>query len=131
MNGMMKGVMGLVGAASLFAASAARADIPPPDTCRTEHAACDNAGETYDKTGVCTAATCSKGSASGQTTTYECLKCEPAVVGAAGATTTDTETDPQKDEGGCSVGTLGTERGIATLMLGFGLVALGISRRRR
>ena len=128
----MKGVMGLMGAASLFAASTARADIPPPDTCRTEHAVCNNAGETYDKAGVCTAATCTKGSASGQTTTYECLKCEPAdVAGAAGASTTDTEADPHKDESGCSVGTLGTEKGIATLMLGFGLVALGISRRRR
>ena len=124
--------MGLMCAASLFAAPVARADVPPPDTCRTEHAACDNAGENYDLAGVCTAATCSKGSASGQVTTYECLKCEPgAVVAAAGAPSTDAETDPHKDEGGCSVGALGSEKGIATLMLGFGLVALGISRRRR
>lgn len=35
------------------------------------------------------------------------------------------------DDGGCSIGVLGSERGIGSLMLGLGLVALGISRRRR
>ena len=35
------------------------------------------------------------------------------------------------DDSGCSVGALGSERGIATLMLTLGLAALGISRRRR
>ncbi|HKO53807.1 MAG TPA: hypothetical protein VJV79_39135 [Polyangiaceae bacterium] len=131
MNGI-KGVVGLMCVAGLFVAPAARADVPPPDHCQTERAACHNAGETYDKDGVCTAATCSKGGPDGKVTTYECLKCEAGVVpDAAGAATTDTESDHPKDEGGCSIGTIGTERGVATLMLGLGLAALTLSRRRR
>jgi hypothetical protein len=71
-------------------------------------------------------------------TTYECLKCESrplssdagVVLGAAGASTV-TETDAQKDDGGCSVRALGTEKGVASMMLGLGLLALGVSRRRR
>ncbi|HWZ91956.1 MAG TPA: hypothetical protein VNW92_23995, partial [Polyangiaceae bacterium] len=35
------------------------------------------------------------------------------------------------DSGGCSVRQLGTERGIATFMLGLGLAALALGRRRR
>jgi len=133
MNGKMKGVRGLLCAVGLFAASAARADIPPPDVCQTENAVCHNAGESYDKDGVCTATTCSRGSANGQVTTYACFKCEAASApGAAGAApVTETETDGHKDEGGCSFHALGTEKGIAGLMLGLGVVALGVSRRRR
>jgi hypothetical protein len=134
MNGLMKGVAGLMCAACLFVASAARADIPPPDACQAENAACDNAGERHDKDGVCKKATCTKGSASGQITSYDCFKCEATpVLGSAGTSTT-TETDELKDDGGCSVGSLGkfgTEKGVAALMLGLGMVALGISRRRR
>lgn len=123
--------MGLMCAASVFAASAARADIPPPDVCTTEAAACHNAGESYDKDGLCTKTTCSRGSASGQVTTYECLKCEAsAAPGAAGATTV-TDADAAKDEGGCSLRALRTEKGVASVMLGLGLLALGISRRRQ
>jgi len=145
MNGMMKSISGLLCAAGLFATAAARADIPPPDVCQAENAVCHNAGENYDKDGVCTAATCSKGSASGQVTTYDCFKCESGAVGAAGATgaagaagATGTAgasmvatTDGNKDNGGCSIHALGTEKGVASLMLGLGLLALGISRRQR
>jgi len=131
MNGMMNGVLGLTFAASLLAAPAARADIPPPDVCRTENTACHNAGANYDQDGICTKSTCRKGSASGQVTTYECLVCEQETApGAAGATTV-TESNGNKDDGGCSVGALGSEKGAAALMLGLGLAALGISRRRR
>jgi len=56
MNGMMKSISGLLCAAGLFATAAARADIPPPDVCQAENAVCHNAGENYDKDGVCTAA---------------------------------------------------------------------------
>jgi MYXO-CTERM domain-containing protein len=37
----------------------------------------------------------------------------------------------QHDDDGCSVGALGSEKGVATWMLALGLVALGVSRRRR
>jgi hypothetical protein len=131
MNGMMRSLLGLVGAAGLFTAAAARADIPPPDVCQTLDAVCHNAGETYDKVGVCMAAVCSKGSASGQVTMYDCMKCEASnVTGAAGAPTEPAVNTPT-EQGGCSVRTLGTEKGVATVMLGLGAVALGISRRRR
>jgi hypothetical protein len=131
MNGLIKSVMGLLCAAGLLTAAAARADIPPPDVCQSEHAVCHNAGETYDKDGVCTAATCSRGSATGAVTTYDCFKCEAgAAAGAAGASTV-TESDDHKDDGGCSIRALGTEKGVASLMLGLGLLALGISRRSR
>ena len=128
MNGMMKRLSGLLCAAGLFATAAARADVPPPDVCQTEKAVCHNAGESYDKDGVCTAATCSKGSASGQVTTYDCFKCESGAAAVAGAATV-TKTDG--NDGGCSVRALGTEKGVASLMLGLGLLALGISRRHR
>lgn len=130
MNGT-KLLCGFWGIASLFATSVARADIPPPDSCRTESEACHNAGERYDQDGVCTKATCSKGSASGQVTTYDCLLCQPETTPSSAGATTVTETDDHKDDGGCSVGALGTEKGVATVMLGLGLIALGISRRRR
>jgi hypothetical protein len=132
MNAMMKPVSGLICAVGLFAASTARADIPPPDVCHTENATCHNAGTNYDQDGVCAAATCSKGSATGQVTTYECMLCKSdALLGAAGASEVASASDDHKDDGGCNVRALGTEKGIATVMLGFGLLALGISRRRR
>jgi hypothetical protein len=125
-----KTVLGLLCAAGLFAAPKARADIPPPDACQTQGAACHNGGEDYDKDGLCAKATCTKG-APGQQMTYECFKCEAGTVrGDAGATAVNETVDP-KDEGGCSVRALGTEKGIATLMLGLGLGALALSRRRR
>jgi len=131
MNGTIKGVAGLVCAVGMFAASAARADIAPPDACNTANVACHNAGQNYDKDGKCTATTCSRGGPQGQVTTYDCFKCEPDSSPAAAGATSDTETDAHKDEGGCSIRALGTEKGIASLMLGLGLVALGVSRRRR
>lgn len=131
MNAMMKTISGLLCAAGLFGAAAARADIPPPDVCKTEHAVCHNAGEKYDEDGVCTAATCSRASSSGAVT-YDCLKCDPGTPATADAgVTTTTTTDDPKSDGGCSVRALGTEKGVASLMLGLGLLALGISRRRR
>ena len=132
MNGMIKSGLGLLCAAGLFTSAAARADIAPPAACLTENTVCHSAGENYDKDGVCTASTCTKGSASGQVTTYECLKCEAGdMPGAAGASPVVDTDDEHKDDGGCSVRALGTEKGIAGVMLGLGLLALGISRRNR
>jgi hypothetical protein len=131
MNGMMKRLLGVMCAAGLFTVSAARADVPPPDVCRTLGAVCHNAGEAYNQDGLCKAAICSKGSASGQVTMYECWQCELGTVSGAAGASTETVTDEPNDEGGCSVGALGTEKGVASLMLGLGLIALGISRRRR
>lgn len=131
MNRMTKSVLGLICVGSLFAGSRALADVPPPDVCQVEKAACQNAGANYDEDGVCTKATCSRGSANGQVTTYECLRCEPGTVPGAAGSTTVPKTGDHKDDGGCSVGALSSEKSIATLMLGLGLVALGISRRRR
>jgi hypothetical protein len=135
---MRKLIFGLLGAAALFASQAARADIPPPDACQTENAACHNAGTSYDKDGVCTKTTCSRGGPSGQITSYDCFLCQlGSAAGAAGAVGTagaPSDAAPQKNDGGCSVGALGalaSERGIAALMLGLGMAALGISRRRR
>ena len=140
MNGMIKGVFGWMCAASLLLTSAAWADVAPPDVCQTENAVCHNAGDTYDKDGVCIKTTCSRGGPQG-TTTYDCLKCQAAPAsgsagapaaptsGTAGSPTAPASGTPKKD--GCSVGVLGSEKGIAAFMLGLGLVALGISRRRR
>jgi len=130
MNWITKSVVGLLCAVSLFSATKARADIPPPEACQTEHAACHNAGDHYDQDGVCTAATCSKGSEQGQVTTYDCFKCEASTVSEAGASN-PTESQDTKAEGGCGIGTLGSEKGVAYLTIGLGFVALGISRRRR
>ena len=47
-------------------------------------------------------------------------------AGAAGS-----GTPGSSDDGGCAIGVLGSEKGVASLMLGLGLAALGLSRRRR
>lgn len=154
-----KCLQGLVCMMGLLAAPAAWADIPPPGTCFTEHEACDMAGENFDQPGVCTATTCTKGPP-GQQVTYDCLLCEleaggaggeASVAGAAGTAGTPEAggasgtagsapkagaagapvSTPSKDDGGCSVGALGSEKSATALMLGLGLAALGISRRRR
>src|SRR6478735_8756925 len=122
-------------AASLLLTSAAWADVAPPDVCQTENAVCHNAGDSYDKDGICIKTTCSRGGPQG-TTTYDCLKCQavpasgtagsPSVpAGTAGTPAAPVGEAPKKD--GCSVGVLGSEQGIAAFMLALGLVALGIS----
>src|SRR6478735_12253415 len=88
MNGMIKCVFGWMCAASLLLTSAAWADVAPPDVCQTENAVCHNAGDTYDKDGVCIKTTCSRGGPQG-TTTYDCLKCQAAPAsGTAGSAPT-------------------------------------------
>ena len=128
-------------------APAARADLPRPDvSCDTKGAACDNAAPNGVGTGVCTsgvevgqfgrpsceAAGAAGAAGSGQT---ECLFCQASQGTAGGNGTAGGSSAPgatsSGDDSGCSVRQLGSERGIGTFMLGLGLAALAISRRRR
>jgi len=54
----------------------------------------------------------------------------PSKGGAAGVSN-PVSADDTADEGGCSIAAVGTEKGIASLMLALGLSALCLSRRRR
>ncbi|MET0790302.1 MAG: hypothetical protein ABW061_02160 [Polyangiaceae bacterium] len=49
----------------------------------------------------------------------------------AGATGTPTSTGNGDSDGGCTVRQLGSERGIALFMVGLGVAALALGRRRR
>ena len=102
----------------------AYADIPPPDTCDEAGEACTNAGPGFDQSGTCFQRTCSKGPP-GQTVSYDCLRCEVAVGGGSEPHDEDDDSDD-----GCSVRGVGTERGLAGLMVLVGLALLGRGRRR-
>jgi hypothetical protein len=141
MNGFKKSVFALLCAAGTLTTPAARADVAPPDvTCSTKGAVCTNAAPNGVGTGVCSTGiptttfgrpSCEAGEAdAGQTA---CLFCDPnaPTVGNAGASSTAATMAAPIDDSGCSIGRLGTERGIAVLMLGLGLASLGIARRRR
>jgi hypothetical protein len=69
---------------------------------------------------------------------HSCNRCVSAeeLDAAAGAPNTAPATEPptcseEKEDGGCTVRQLGTERGIAAVFLAIGLGALGFARRRR
>lgn len=72
----------------LLWSSAALADVPPPDTCETQGAPCNNAPPNYDSPGTCQAKTCSKtlpdGDGGFATHEYPCKLCV-ADNGSAGA----------------------------------------------
>lgn len=112
----------LFAAACWLTAASAHADIPPPDSCGASAKAgeaCSNAGENADQKGRCKQQTCTKGPP-GDQMSYECLRCE---IDADGQSS-------KGDDGGCSVSGVGTERGIAGLLLIAGLGLLVRERRR-
>jgi hypothetical protein len=147
MKSRQKSLIAALCVAGALLAPVARADIPPIDACSTEGVACRNAGPLGNRAGICTSATCSRGSADGGVTHYDCFLCrEQGAAGAAGAgaagatgggagaeeTAGATSTNGSSDDGcSCSFKALGTERGIATLMAVLGLAALAVARRRR
>lgn len=172
----------LVCVAGALVAPAARADIPPLDSCDVEGSSCQNVGGDAGQPGVCSARTCRRetglGGADG-VMFYDCLLCEKATVpgadgtggasagaaavageggasiatgganvalagnagevanGAAGAATGAGGNpavpggDAGEDGCSCTFRSLGSERGVAALLLGLGLTALRSSRRRR
>ena len=82
-------VIGMLGGAG-----AARADIPPADSCTSPGQPCQVAGPNYDQAGICQTATCTKGFPDGQggitTTTYACNRCELGGAGGAGGAVSGT-----------------------------------------
>lgn len=133
---------GLCALALTFSA-AAHADLPPPDGCTMKDAACTNAGPAYDQPGVCQDAKCTRVTPDGPVT-YDCLRCV-ASSGTGGASNTtggaSNTTGGSSSTGGnassgssgcdCAVDRLGAERSLAAMMVGLGLAALFVSRRRR
>lgn len=103
-----------------LAALPAAADIPPPDSCKTEGASCDNGGPDADQDGTCEKRMCSRGSATGEITMYECLQCIPG----------EGKSSKKDDDDGCSMGPVRTEHGIAGVLMLAGLAALRLGRRR-
>lgn len=144
-------------AAALTLATAARADIPPPDGCTTKDAACNNAPG--NQPGTCLDAQCVRSTPDGPVT-YDCLRCKAnggagGTSGTGGVNTTGAISGtgaadsggssnsggkaasgsagaPKADsDGGCALGRLGGgEGGLAALMVALGLGALLVSRRR-
>jgi hypothetical protein len=145
--------------ALLFAVSwhttPARADVPPPDACTTAGSECSNAGDDFDEPGTCFLRTCTKGPP-GEEVEYECLRCEKPGEGGGGAggaggsangeggekagpggaattggsSPTPPKDDDDDDDDGCSVSYVGTEHGLAGLMLFLGVALLRRGRRR-
>lgn len=128
----------LAALAAVLRHAQARADIPPPDICDTEGAACDNAGPDADQSGTCESAQCSRPEPKpdGGVIVYDCLRCVPPGGGGGGDAGMSgcggTGTSAGSDDGGCSCRFSGvsTERAAAAGMLLLGLGALRISQRR-
>ena len=76
----------LAALAAVLSHAQARADVPPPDICDTEGAACDNAGPDADQPGTCESAQCSRPEPKpdGGVIVYDCLRCVPPGGGAGG-----------------------------------------------
>ena len=113
-------------------ASAAHADVPPPDTCDVAGEACNTAGDTYDQPGTCEASTCTRASPAGPVT-YDCSRCVARTTAEDAAATTDSPTtsEPKRAKGGsgCALGpSRFAPRGAALLLA---MAALGLTRRRR
>jgi uncharacterized membrane protein YgcG len=159
----VKIAMALVFVASSLLAPRLRADVPPPDACTAEGAACDNAGRRGNLPGHCLATTCTRATADGGMQ-YDCLLCivDSGSAGAAGAadagaaggasnggassggasnggasnggaSSGGTSSGGSNDDSGCScrIGVLSSEKTVTGVMLGIGLAALALSRRRR
>ena len=114
--------------------SGALADLAPPDTCSGgAGTACNNAGSNADQAGICVATTCSSSHPNGDggftTSTYSCVLCEVPDGGSASSSSSSGGTAT----GGCTVGVVRGEGGLAgagaALLVGLGL--LGSRRRRR
>jgi hypothetical protein len=102
--------------------SSASADIPPPDSCdasKVSGSKCNNAGKSNDQPGVCVASTCPAGDGA----TKACLQCQ---VTPGGSSLSSLMT-----KAGCSLSPFARDGATLAAMLGIGLVALGLGRRRR
>ena len=86
MHSVSKLSLVLVAAALTLTPLHARADVPPPDLCSTEGAACNNAGPQGDMPGTCTASQCRHPNPDGGVFYTDCLLCKPTADsgGAAG-----------------------------------------------
>jgi MYXO-CTERM domain-containing protein len=122
-------------AITVFAASSARADVPPPDTCTVPGQPCQNAGPQYDQSGVCVATTCTKQvpSADGgmMPMTYACNRCEVPDGGSGVGGTGGSTTHPSSGSSGCAIapGDAGSGHAVPAIILLAGL-ALAAARRR-
>lgn len=112
---------------------AARADIPPMDSCSgaAEGSACTNAAPSYTAAGTCTTTTCTRtlppmGGGQPMQMTYACKLCLPraADAGADGGAPKD-----EKKDDGCAYGGRG-DAGLPGLALGLAALALFARRRR-
>lgn len=113
MGRMIARVIRAVCLASVLCTTGARADIARPDnSCPTVGKACGNAGPDGDEKGTCQAKACSANSSA------TCQICE-------------VDSPKKDDESGCSVRAMGAEKGIVALLLGVGVAAVAMSRRRR
>jgi len=99
------------------------ADVPPPDSCTTEGAACSNAGANADQAGQCTQASCTRASPDGSVS-YDCLRCAASTDGDASTG----GSSKKKDGGGCAFSSRGGSG--SALLAALGLLA-PVARRRR
>lgn len=122
---------------AVLLASAAQADVAPPDRCSSGGQRCDNGGPRGDQPGVCTPGQCFRGGPDGSVA-YDCLTCVPdgggggAGGGSEAAGASGSSSNSGSSEGcGCRVVAPSRERFVAGVLLLVGLTALAWSRRRR
>jgi MYXO-CTERM domain-containing protein len=124
-------IVGLLLCGSALLAPSARADSADAPECNNQGKTCTTSRVTN---GICTYGRCwvCEGD---KPMTYSCVRCESAdEIAAAGAPSPPTEPEPtcsKKDDSGCTVHQLGSERGIGAMFLALGLGAFFWARRRR
>jgi hypothetical protein len=136
----MRSRTGLVLAAAaawMVAATDARADVAPPDSCSAVGQACNNAGPSYNQAGVCVQSTCSHPLPDGGSSQYACPLCElsDSGTGSSGGSSSGSSSSSGGGGGssksGCATSPLARDGATGFAMLAAGLAALAWARRRR
>jgi hypothetical protein len=110
----------LITLGALCLTPAARADVPPPDSCSTVGQACTNAvdGGASGLSGTCQAAQCTRTTPAGPVT-YACNRCIPSA------------SQPSTGGASCSCAVPGASRGGASGALALGALALATALTAR
>jgi MYXO-CTERM domain-containing protein len=114
--------------AGVLLAPSARADVADFEECDTQGEPCSTTKVTK---GTCNDRAQWACSEDGKLSKYSSRRCETDEQLATPAEQPLDAKPECKDETGCTVKRVGTERGIGALFLAIGLAAFGLSRRRR
>jgi len=140
-SGHLAAVLAVI-ATLTVAATRARADLAPPDSCTAPGQTCTNAGPQHDQAGTCVATTCTKQvpAPDGGTMpmTYDCNKCTAGGAGGSGGGNGgggaggSTSPPPATSSSGCTVASEPSDAGSRAATLAMSLIAgLVLAARRR